>query len=71
MLDTVTKLEKEGKKGSYIDGIRKEIISWLRFNEIELKNRARINGAKDFLRKHEDARADRDSTDFRPRSSED
>jgi hypothetical protein len=46
LCDTVTKLEKEGKKGSYIDGIRKSVVSWLRFNEIAFKDRIKIDGAK-------------------------
>ncbi|MGH2637881.1 MAG: hypothetical protein ACRDF4_01115, partial [Rhabdochlamydiaceae bacterium] len=45
-MDTVTKLEKEGKKGSYIDGIRKSVLSWLRFNQIQFKYRIKVNGAK-------------------------
>ncbi|MDG7044651.1 MAG: site-specific integrase [Nitrososphaerota archaeon] len=39
LLDTVSKMEKNGYAGSYIQGYIKAIRSWLLFNDIELKSR--------------------------------
>jgi len=47
LCDTVTNLQERGNKGSYIDGIRKAVVSWLRFNEIVLKDRVKVEGARD------------------------
>jgi integrase len=35
LLDNVSRLEKEGKKGSYVKGIIKSVKSWLSFNDIQ------------------------------------
>jgi hypothetical protein len=46
LCDTITKLERKGNKGSYIDGIRKAVLSWLRFNGIVLPTRVLVKDAK-------------------------
>ena len=47
LLDLVTKMQKEGKAGSYIKSNIKAIKSWLSYNEIEIKNKIKIEGAED------------------------
>ncbi len=45
LLDYVSKLEKEGKSGSYISSIMKALKSWLAFNDKEVKRKIKIRGA--------------------------
>ena len=45
LLDYVSKLEKEGKSGSYISSIMKALRSWLAFNDKEVKRKIKIRGA--------------------------
>lgn len=40
-------MQKEGKAGSYIHSNVKAVKSWLSFNEIEIKNRIRIEGSQE------------------------
>jgi site-specific recombinase XerD len=42
LLDLVSKLEQEGKAGSYIASVLNPIKSWLTFNEIEIKRKIKI-----------------------------
>jgi site-specific recombinase XerD len=46
-LDTVSKLELEGRSGSYIHSILKAVKSWLLHNRIEVKGRIKIKGLQD------------------------
>ena len=46
LLDYVSKLEKEGKAGSYISSIMKALKSWLAFNDKEVKRKIKIRGAE-------------------------
>jgi len=46
-LDTVSKLEQEGRSGSYIHSILKAVKSWLLHNRIEVKGRIKIKGVQD------------------------
>jgi len=46
LFDYVSKLEKEGKTGSYIAGVVKVVKSWLNFNDIEIKKKIKIKGAQ-------------------------
>jgi hypothetical protein len=46
-LDTVSKLEREGRSGSYIHSILKAVKSWLLHNRIEVKGRIKIKGVQD------------------------
>ncbi|MFQ5884588.1 MAG: site-specific integrase, partial [Thermoplasmata archaeon] len=45
LLDYVSKLEKEGKSGSYISSIMKALKSWLAHNDKEVKRKIKIRGA--------------------------
>jgi hypothetical protein len=45
LLDYVSKLEKEGKSGSYISSIMKALKSWLMHNDKEVKKKIKIQGA--------------------------
>ena len=53
LVDTITKLETKGKPngekyaGSYLGSIKKAVISWLGFNEIEFKQQIKIRGEKE------------------------
>ncbi len=42
--DFVRKMEKEGKAGSYIERFKKVILSWLSYNNIEVKLKVNIRG---------------------------
>ena len=46
-LDTVSKMEQEGRSGSYIHSILKAVKSWLLHNRIEVKGRIKIKGVQD------------------------
>jgi hypothetical protein len=46
-MDLVTKLETEGKAGSYIASNLKAIRSWLNHNGVEFKRKIKIRGADD------------------------
>jgi len=46
-LDTVSKMEQEGRSGSYIHSILKAVKSWLSHNRIEVKGRIKIKGVQD------------------------
>ncbi len=46
-MDFVRKLEKEGKAGSYIARFKKVVLSWVRFNGIDLK--LKVNIANEYL----------------------
>ena len=43
--DNVTRLDNEGKAGSYIKSILKSVRSWLSYNDIHLTRKIRISGA--------------------------
>jgi integrase len=45
LLDYVSKLEKEGKSGSYVSSIMKALKSWLAYNDKEVKKKIKIRGA--------------------------
>ncbi|MCL4518687.1 MAG: site-specific integrase, partial [Thaumarchaeota archaeon] len=47
LISLVSEMKKEGKAGSYIHSNVKAIKSWLSFNDIEIKNKIRIEGASD------------------------
>ncbi|MDG7000129.1 MAG: site-specific integrase [Nitrososphaerota archaeon] len=42
--DFVRKMEKEGKAGSYIERFKKVILSWLSYNNVEVKLKVNIRG---------------------------
>ncbi len=46
LLDYVSKLEKDGKSGSYISSIMKALKSWLMHNDKEVKKKIKIQGAE-------------------------
>jgi hypothetical protein len=46
LLDYVSKLEKEGKSGSYISSIMKALKSWLMHNDKEVKKKIKIKGSE-------------------------
>ena len=60
LLDNVSRLEKEGKKGSYIKGIIKSVKSWLSFNDIQTpkvrvaKSNARLTVEDEGIPTHEE-----------------
>jgi hypothetical protein len=46
-LDTVSRMELEGRSGSYAHSILKALKSWLSHNRIEVKGRIKIKGTQD------------------------
>jgi hypothetical protein len=46
-LDAVSKMEREGRSGSYIHSNVKAVKSWLLHNRIEIKGRIKIKGVQD------------------------
>ncbi|MCK5291266.1 MAG: site-specific integrase [Thermoplasmata archaeon] len=46
LLDYVSKLEKEGKSGSYVSSIMKALRSWLAHNDKEVKRKIKIRGSE-------------------------
>jgi len=47
LLDTVSKMERQGNAGSYIQSVIKAVKSWLLHNRIEVRGKIRIKGAQD------------------------
>ena len=47
LLDLVTRMQKEGNAGSYIESNLKAVKSWLYYNDIEIKNKIKVEGAED------------------------
>lgn len=47
LIELVSDMKKEGKAGSYIHSNVKAIKSWLVFNNVEIKNRIKIEGVSD------------------------
>ena len=46
-LDVVSKMEREGRSGSYVHSIVKAVKSWLLHNRVEVKGRIKIKGVQD------------------------
>lgn len=47
IMDTISRFEKEGRAGSYIESIMKGIRSWLSYNNREIKTKIKIRGTRD------------------------
>jgi integrase len=47
LLDLVSALEREGKAGSYIEGVVKAIRSWLMYRGVHIRRKIKIRGARD------------------------
>jgi hypothetical protein len=47
LLDTVSKMEKKGHAGSYIQSTLKAVKSWLSHNRVEVRGRIKIKGMQD------------------------
>jgi hypothetical protein len=47
LLDTVSKMEKKGYAGSYIQSTLKAVKSWLSHNRVEIKGKIKIKGIQD------------------------
>lgn len=47
LLDTVTKMEKQGHAGSYIESAVKSVKSWLLHNRIDIRSKIKIRGTQD------------------------
>jgi len=47
LLDTVSRMERDGKAGSYIQSTIKAVKSWLLHNRIEVKGKIKIKGVQD------------------------
>jgi hypothetical protein len=47
LLDTVSKMEKKGYAGSYIQSTLKAVKSWLSHNRVEVRGRIKIKGIQD------------------------
>jgi hypothetical protein len=47
LIGLVSDMKEEGKAGSYVHSNVKALKSWLSFNEVEIKNKIKIDGAQD------------------------
>jgi len=47
MLDTVGAMERQGRAGSYIESVLKAVKSWLAFNDVEIRRKIKVRGARE------------------------